>query len=708
VLRCGKDSRSPLKNFGIAAILVAAVVAIYAQSFQFGAVRFDDPQYLAGRIHLQQGLSVDGVKWSFSSFFRANYIPLTLVSHMLDRTLYGDDLGGHHLTSVVLHALNSILLFGALLSMTGALGPSAVVAMLFAVHPLNVESVSWIAERKNVLSTTFWILAMWSYANYARRRSIAHYLCTALLLALGLLSKPMLVTLPLVFGLLDYWPLDRIRREKSKQAEREPAFSQPSIAILIAEKVPLLLISAASCFLTMQAQSRGIFSGKTLPLLERLANAVVAYAQYLFKTVWPVDLAMHYPHPYMPRMGGEPLETWQIAAAAALLLALTAAAIVAVRRRYLFVGWFWFIGVLVPTIGLVQVGNQAFADRYAYVPAIGLFVAASWAGSEWIARFQTSPARFGPSLSRFRISHAGLTRALLLGAGAGIAALALTSWHQVGYWRDSVSLFEHTLAAFPKNPKIRYNLANEYRARGDMEAAIRNYRIALETDSESVRTRISLGNSLRSAGELDAAIEMLESALEREPRNANAHNSLGAVLREKGELETAILRYRFAVKLDPDFYLGHYNLANALQAQGKFEEAIVHYVKALEEGVGDPRIFNNLGNAFRSLERYEDAETAYRVAIKFDPGHFRAHNSLGGLLTKQDKLDEAIEHFRLAIAASPDNAAAHSNLGDALLAQGKSDEAEAAYAEALRADPDFAGASENLDGARRESEDLRN
>ena len=681
MLRRSRDSSGLLLNFGIALLLAAAVVAIYAQSFRFGTIRFDDPHYIAGSTYLQNGLSVDGIKWAFSAPFGSNYFPLTLLSHMLDRTLFGDHLGGHHLTSVALHALNSILLFWALFSMTGARGSSAVVAMLFAVHPLNVESVAWIAERKNVLSTTFWILSMWAYASYARRASFALYLCAAVLLALGLLAKPMLVTLPLVFLLLDYWPLDRIRWGKPKAEECAPSLSRRSIGFLVGEKLPLLAICVASSFATLHAQSRGILSSETLPVLQRLANAVVAYARYLGKAGWPADLAMHYPHPYMPAMGGEPLEGWPIAGAAALLLALSVLAIAAVRRRYLLVGWFWFLGVLVPTIGLVQVGNQALADRYAYVPAIGLFMAVSWAGSEWIARF--------------RISHPDRTRALLVGAGAGIAALALTSWHQVGYWRDSVSLFEHSLALIPKNPKIRYNLANEYRGLGNTEEAIRNYRIALETNPESVDTRINLGNSLRSEGELDAAIDMYQLALDREPRNANAHNSLGTVLSAKGDVDAAILRFRYAIALDPDFYLAHYNLANSLQSKGEFEESVVHYLEALKEKVRDPKIFNNLGNAFRGLDRTKDAETAYRVAIEFDPGHYRAHNNLGLLLASQEKFDEAIAHYRLAIAASPDYAAAHHNLGDALREQGKLEEADLEYAEALRADPGFAQASEN-------------
>jgi tetratricopeptide (TPR) repeat protein len=693
VSQFGEESRSRLLNFGIAAILIAAVVAIYAQSLHFGAVRFDDSVYIAGSSHLQNGLSVDGLKWAFSSYFGSNYFPLTLSSHMLDRSLFGDHLGGHHLTSVALHAFNSLLLFAALFSMTRARGPSAIVAMLFAVHPLNVESVAWIAERKNVLSTTFWILSMWAYVGYTRRTSFELYLCSALALALGLLAKPMLVTLPLTFLLLDYWPLDRIRMGNSKEVGNASPVPQRTVGFLIAEKLPLLAICVASSVATMHAQSRGILSTETLPLLHRLSNAVVAYVRYLGKVAWPTDLTMHYPHPYMPAMGGQPFEAWQIAAALTLLVVVSILAVLAQRRRYLLVGWFWFLGTLVPTIGLVQVGNQALADRYTYVPAIGLFLAASWAGSEWIAHL--------------RVSRPASSRAFLAAVGAAIVALALASWHQVAYWRDSVSLFEHTLAVIPKNPKIRYNLANEYRARGDMDAAIRNYRTALETDPESVATHINLGNALRSKGDLDAAIEAYQSALEREPRNANAHNSLGTVLRARSDVDEAILRYRYAITLDPDFYLAHYNLANALQSKGQFEEAVAHYFEALKENIRDPKIFNNLGNAFWSLDRVEDAETAYRVAIEADPRHYRAQNNLGVLLASQEKFGAAVRHYLSAIEASPGYAPAYNNLGDALRAQGNLDGAILAYTEALRADPGFAEASENLANAKRESEGLR-
>jgi tetratricopeptide (TPR) repeat protein len=687
-LRSAEDRTSLLQNIGIAVVLVGATVAIYAQSFSFGSVGFDDPEYLAGSHHLENELSIEGLKWAFTTPALSNYIPLTFASHMLDRTLFGDQLGGYHLMNVALHALSSVLLFGVLFSMTGARWRSAAVAMLFAVHPLNVESVAWISERKNVLSTVFWVLSMWAYAGYARRPGITRYLGVALLLALGLLAKPMLVTLPLALLLLDYWPLDRIRWGKPTTGGRVPSLAPRSIGCLIVEKLPLLAISAVASVATYRAQSRVFYATEALSFLDRLANAVVAYARYLGKIVWPVDLTIHYPHPYLPEMGGVPLEGWQITGAVVFLLALTAVSVLAVRRRYLAVGWLWFLGTLVPTIGVVQVGHQALADRYTYVPAIGLFMAATWASSEWI--------------ERIRNSRPASARAILAVAAAGIAALAAVSWHQVGYWRNSVSLFEHTLAVIPKNPKVRYNLANEYRARGNLDAAIQNYRIALETDPNALRTLANLGGALNSRGEYDAAIDTCKLALSINPRYAHAYNNLGVALQLKGEHDSAMASFRRAIELDPGQPDAHSNLAKALSLKGNFEEAVAHFNRALES----PALAHEsdtsfaLGNALYNLGRIADAEAAYRRAIQVDPGHPHAQSNLGVTLARQGKLEEAIAHFRLAIAASPDFATAHNYLGESLRAQGKIEEAIEAYEAALRADPNFSPAVRNLEKAR--------
>jgi len=689
-LRSGKNRTSLLQNIGILVVLVGATVAIYAQSLSFGSVGFDDPEYLSGSIHLENELSIEGLKWAFTTPALSNYIPLTFASHMLDRTLFGDHLGRYHLTNVALHALSSVLLFGALFSMTGARWRSAAVAMLFAVHPLNAESVAWISERKNVLSTVFWVLSMWAYAGYARRPGVTRYLGVALLLALGLLAKPMLVTLPLALLLLDYWPLDRIRLRETTTNERAASYARRSIGFLIVEKLPLLAISAAASVATYHAQSRGFIATEALTFLERLANAVVAYARYLGKIVWPVDLTIHYPHPYLPEMGGVPLEAWQITGAVVLLLAFTAVSIAAVRQRYLAVGWLWFLGTLVPTIGVVQVGHQALADRYAYVPAIGLFLAVTWAGSEWV--------------EHIRNARPASARAMLAVAAAGIAALAAASWHQVGYWRDSVSLFEHTLEVIPKNPKVRYNLANEYRSRGNLDAAIQNYRIALEADPNAPRTLANLGGALNSKGEYDAAIDTCKLALSFNPRYTHAYNNLGVALQMKGEHDSAMASFRRAIELAPGQPDAHSNLAKALSLKGNFEEAIAHFLQALES----PALAHEsdtsfaLGNAFYNLGRIEEAEAAYRRAIQFAPGHQHAQSNLGVTLARQGKLGEAIAHFRLAIAASPDFATAHNYLGETLRAQGKIEEAIEAYEAALRADPNFAPAARNLEKARLE------
>jgi tetratricopeptide (TPR) repeat protein len=676
-----------LASLGLGAVVVAAVLAIYAQLIHFDLVRFDDPQYVGGHRHLREGLSIEGAAWAFSGLFASNYFPLTLLSQMLDRDLFGSDFGGHHLTSAALHAINALLLFAALQRMTRALGPSALVAMLFAVHPLNVESVAWIAERKSVLSTTFWMLTMLAYASYARRGGVGRYLWVALLLAFGLLCKPMLVTLPCVLLLLDYWPLQRLAPPAGMGGTHSRSFG-----FLIVEKLPLLALSAAASAMTLFAQRATTHSLELLPLGERFANALVSYARYLGKLVWPVDLAMFYPHPFVPQAGGVPLPSWQIAAAAALLVVLSVLVTSGRRRRYWVVGWLWFLGTLVPTIGMVQVGYQAMADRYAYVPAIGLYIAAAWTGVEL--------------LERIRRRRPAAARVLQIAALLILIGLLLDARSQARHWSDSVTLFEHTLAIEPRNPTIRYNLANEFKARGELDAAVHHYRVVLDTDPESIKARINLANALRSQGRAAEAIDEYRLVLERQPANPTVHSNLASVLRQANRLDEAIRHYRYAIEVDPTSHSAHYNLANILGSRGELELAVVHYRHALDSNDQEPRIYNNLGGVLMRLARYDEAELAYRRAIELAPDHSRALNNLGLLLARRGELEEAISHYRVAIAARPDYASAHSNLADALSAQGNAAEAIAQYQEALRADPSYEPARHGLTSALRELREL--
>jgi len=627
-------------DLAIAGALVAAVLAIYAQTAGFDLVRFDDRKYVAGSDHLQAGLSVEGVRWAFSAPYASNYFPLTLMSHMLDRSLFGANYGGHHLTSVSIHALNSVLLFFVLLSLTGSRYPSAVVAALFAVHPLNVESVAWVAERKNVLSTTFWLLSTAGYVAYARRGGVIRYLGTALLLAAGLLSKPMLVTLPLVFLLLDYWPL---RRMASGAPDVAASQRQRSTGFLVLEKLPLLALSGLSSWMTLHVQSATVRSTNVIDVWQRIANATVAYARYLGKLCWPHELAMHYPHPYAPDAGGVGLEPWQIAGSAALLIVLS---LLATRRRYLTVGWLWFVGTLVPTIGIVQVGNQAFADRYAYVPAIGIFIAVVWTVAEWVAQHRTSRS----------IAVTGAT------AAAALLALGIAASQQAAYWKDTTTLFRRVLELIPRNPKIRYNLANEYRARGELELAIRHYQIALATDSEANNLRINLANSLKRAGRLDQAVEMYQSVLERDPRSAVAYNNLGATLLSQDRVDEAIASLQRAIAIEPMRYSAHINLADALARAGDTEGAARHYMNAIQAGSKRTSTWRKLGAALVADERPDDALLVYRQAVFLHPDDALAQHALGRLLDSRGEREAAIAAFREALRADPELAEARADL----------------------------------------------
>jgi Tfp pilus assembly protein PilF len=606
-------------NLLVAYGLLAAVLAIYAQTREFGSIRFDDSKYVSGSVHLREGLSLEGVAWAFSTSFDANYFPLTLMSHMLDRDLFGSNYGGHHLIATAIHALNALLLFVVLQYMTGARVPSAIVAALFAVHPLNVESVAWIAERKNVLSTTFWILSMGSYAMYVRRGGMIPYAGAALMMAAGLLSKPMLVTLPFVFGLLDYWPFRRVAWGPADADAREPECAPRSLRFLILEKVPLLLLSAASIWVTLQVQRSTIWAIDRLTLGERVANAAVAYTRYLGKLVWPSELTMHYPHPYVPAAGGTGLSAWQIGFATALLIALS---LLATRRRYLTTGWLWFVGVLVPTIGIVQVGNQAMADRYVYVPAVGLFIAIVWAGSEWVQRVGATT----------RWSKPAATAA----AAVVVLALGVAAHQQTAYWKDTVSLFERVLEVIPRNPKIRYNLANEYRAREQHPAAIVHYMIALRTDREAENAQVNLANSLASIGDLEAAIEMYRSVLEANPRNALALNNLGHTLRKTGRLDEAIIQLRLAVEANPKRSGTRENLANALRERGDYEAAIEQFVVAIQIGPNPSSTTIKLGETLIAAGRQGAAMKLFRKAVELWPDDEQIRRSLEELRADLD------------------------------------------------------------------------
>lgn len=604
----------------LVAIAIALVVlGLYSRTLGFDFVGWDDPQYVTANRAVRGGLSWNGVVWAFTTDRMGSWHPLTWLSHMLDVELFGLAPAGHHAVNAVLHAANSVLVFLLLRGLTGALWRSALVAALFGLHPLHVESVAWVAERKDVLSTFFGLLALGAYAAWVRRPALGRYLAVAGLFALSLLCKPMLVTLPFLLLLLDYWPLHR-----------------PLRAALLLEKLPLFALSAACSAAALLTQTLAT----TLPLPQRLANALLSAVAYLGKTLWPARLGMFYPHPYLPESGAAAPAASEVLGAAALLLAVSVCAMAARRRGYLLVGWLWYGISLAPVIGIVQVGSQAMADRYTYFPLLGIFIATSWGAAEIVA----SLARRRPALPSVAAAAALLW----------VAALTAASWQQLGYWRDSLALYTHTLEVTPHNATIHFNLANLLRRQGRNAEAIEAYRRALEDAPSDAALHVNLANALRAQGDPEAALRHYRAALERRPEDAMAHLNMASLLREQGQLDEAEAHYRLSMKLSPRAKTA-YNLANLLRERGDLDGAIKRYALALKLQPRDARIHNNFGAALEQRGDLDAALRHFQAACALDPRNARAWRNAGRAAKQLGRLPEAVESLRRALELEPDD-----------------------------------------------------
>jgi len=509
---------------GVCAALLAAIAAVYAQTLGFSFVQLDDAHYVLGNPVVPDGLTVHGVIWAFTDSFDGNWFPITWTSHMLDVELYGVDPGGHHATNVALHAANTLLLLAVLRRLSGDFWPSAFVATVFALHPIHVESVAWIAERKNVLSTFFGLLAIGAYGRFAQSRERRWMWTSTLLLAFSLMSKPMLVTLPFVMLLIDHWPL---RRWPGERAGR-----------LLVEKLPLFAVSLVSCLVTLGAQSAAgaMLAGGRLGLLNRIVSAVLGYAAYLHRTLWPQDLVALYPHPFLPSAGGVPPTWTELLGALVVLGAISAGVCMLRRHRYPVVGWLWFLGTLVPVIGIVQVGEQGFADRYSYVPQVGLCIIAAWGGRDLLRRVRPAAVRAW----------------LAAGAFALALPLALAAHAQAGHWRHPASPFERALAVDPGNHFMRFGLAATLRRTGRPTEAAGHYRHILAANPSSARAENGLGMAFQERGENEKAIAHFVRALEIQPNNALVLGNLGRSLRARGRNAEAREAFRRALELRPD------------------------------------------------------------------------------------------------------------------------------------------------------------
>jgi tetratricopeptide (TPR) repeat protein len=570
-------------------------------------INLDDPDYILKNTHVRAGLTLAGARWALTGFHSSNWHPLTWLSHMADVSLYGVDASGHHLTSIALHAAATALLFLALFRLTGARWASAFTAAIFGVHPLRVESVAWVAERKDVLSGLFFCLTLLAYERYCRRGGAARYLLVALSLALGLMAKPMLVTVPGLLLLLDFWPLGRMRGTRTAGGRPPGAVSGYR---LIAEKVPLAALTAASVVMTLRAQSTGgsVVALWFIPLPLRLANAVVSSVAYLGKMLWPADLAIYYPFP----LGGVP--AWKLAAAVVLLAAAAVAALACSRRcPALAAGALWYLWMLLPVIGLVQVGQQALADRYTYLPGIGIVWGVIW--------------------TLLDARRSGAYKAALCG-GLAVVVLVLTaaSVQQVRRWKDSESLFRHTLAVTSDNWLMHKVLGDSLVEKGRFAEAVEQYRASLKINPLRDEVNYSLGNALHLLGRSEEAIAQYRWAISLRPDNVEAMNDLGNILDGMGRKEEALGLYRESVRLRPDFSHGHNNLGAALQEQGRYQEALAHYREALRVQPGFPEALYNLANALAQVGRRDEAIARLREFLVQRPDYEPARRKLDALL----------------------------------------------------------------------------
>jgi len=501
--------------FFVYAGLVIATIIAYQPVCKNDFVYFDDDVYVTDNANIKNGFTRQAIAWAFSSGYAENWHPLTWISHILDYRIFGPNPVGHHLTNVLLHIINTLLLFYVLQKMTRAFWPSAFVAYVFALHPLHVESVAWISERKDVLSTLFWLLTMLAYARYVKRPSIARYAGVLLLFSLGLMAKPMIVTLPFVLLLLDYWPLNR------------PVNSLRSILNLLVEKVPFLVLAGICSMITYNLQTK--IETEILPIGLRVSNAVVSYINYIGKIIYPVNLAVFYPY----SLGNLPV--WKIITSAVLLAAITIVTLLAARRRrYLPVGWLWYLGTLVPVIGIVQVGDQAMADRYTYLPSVGISVMLAWSVAEHVGK--TQARRIISVISSVFI----------------LAAFLICTRIQIGYWRDSITLFERTLAVTENNYKMEYDLGYELVSRGRLDEGVVHYRRAIEISPVNTHIRYNLANCLRQQGKIDEAIEQYCLTLEYKSDDVDTHNNLAYSLLSQGKFDEAKTHFVEALKINPD------------------------------------------------------------------------------------------------------------------------------------------------------------
>jgi protein O-mannosyl-transferase len=584
------------QKFLLSLLLIAVTFLLYAPLKEHSFINYDDPAYVTSNVRVQQGLSWKNVIWAFKTTSVANWHPLTWIFYMLDCQLFGLNPAGHHLTNLLLHIINVVILFLLLHRGTGALWRSALVAALFALHPLNVETVAWVSELKNVLSTLFWLLTLWAYGWYALNTNWKRYLTVVALFALGLMAKPMLVTLPFVLLLLDYWPLQRMRIGHSQDTNPQSR----DFFVLLLEKAPLVLLAVASSAITVIAQKSGgaLVPASMIPFHARISNALFAYADYIVKMFWPWNLAVFYPMPVHGYLW------WQLALAALLIAAITVIVLKTRSRRYLLVCWFWYLGTLIPVIGLVQVGGQSMADRYAYIPLIAIFFMIVWSAAECAVKRKIIQIAAGLAVISILVSCSLMTHT------------------QVGYWKDSITLFSYALQVNPNNALAHTNL----------------------------------GTALTDAGRLNEAAQHFYRSEELNPEDAGTHYYIGHYLLQKGRTDEAISEYGQALYWTNDRLWAaktRFDLGLAFTKKRQLSQAEVNYRAAAELDPDDNAAYINLGILLYSEKKLDQAMEMFSKAIQIKPNAF-AYYWRGRILQDKGKLPQALEAFQAALRISPD------------------------------------------------------
>lgn len=642
MVRPGNSSKHILKSKNnrllLSCIILLSIAAVYGQAAGFDFFQVDDTVYITENPHLQQGFNIRNITWALTTTRGATWQPMVWLSYLLDYQIAGLSAGWYHFVNIVLHALNALLLFSVFRRYTGSFYRSAFVALLFAVHPLHVESVVWIAERKDVLSTFWGLLGIYFYGSYFHSRKKYRYILVAVCFFLSLTAKPMFITLPFVLLLLDYWPLHRMGAG--------PAGLARKAGRLVFEKLPLFFITVimSVVFFMVHKHSGDVVPANAWPAGQRIMNAVIAYVQYIQKFFWPFELSVLYPR------GGE--ITWARFIPSALLLLAASALVVRYWRRWpwLFVGWAWFLGTFIPVIGIVQIGNHAMADRFTYLPFIGLYLILAWGI---------------PNLAGY---GAGVQKTAWIAGGWGVLhlILVLTAWNQTRYWHSSETLLRHSLAVTHDNYGAHFYLARHLSAIGAQAEAFKHMETALRLEPDFFEAHAKYGLMLSETGRGDAAVPHYLKALSGMPEDAMTLNNLGVELEKKGRSAKALSLFKKAIAADPGYVDPYINIGNLLTRQGKPDESVAWFEKALAIDARSAKAYYNMGVAFQTRAEQEQAIRCFRQVIALESDHAEAHNNLGAEYFVQGRIEKAIFHFRKAIKAKPAFADARDNLSRAL------------------------------------------